>query len=279
MADFNGILKEAIDGGESLESAMRKAASLAAKEAIESLLRTEIKTILGYDRYDPSGKNSGDSRNGTYERTVQTSLGPITVDVPRDRNGEYKPIAIPRYQRRTDLITSTVLKLYSSGMTGDEMRLAISSIYEAHCSRSTISSITDAVAEDVERFAKRKLPNRLFAVFLDSTYVPLRRDTVAKEAINVALGITDDGTPLFIGFSIAPCESAEAYRDLLADFKSRGSRRWRWPRPTASKASTRRYPRRIRRRKGRGASSICSGTYARGRGRRTGGRSPTRSWA
>ena len=222
MADFNGILKEAIDGGESLESAMRKAASLAAKEAIESLLRTEIKAILGYDRYDPSGKNSGDSRNGTYERTVQTSLGPITVDVPRDRNGEYKPIAIPRYQRRTDLITSTVLKLYSSGMTDDEMRLAISSIYEAHCSRSTISSITDAVAEDVERFAKRRLPNRLFAVFLDSTYVPLRRDTVAKEAINIALGITDDGTPLFIGFSITPQESAEAYRDLLADFKSRG---------------------------------------------------------
>ena len=81
MADFNGILKEAIDGGESLESAMRKAASLAAKEAIESLVRTEIKTILGYDRYDPSGKNSGDSRNGTYERTVQASLGPITVAV------------------------------------------------------------------------------------------------------------------------------------------------------------------------------------------------------
>ena len=89
---------------------MRKAASLAAKEAIESLLRTETKTILGYDRHDPSGKNSGDSRNGTYQRTVQTSLGPIVIDVPRDRNGEYKPIALPRYQRRTDLITSTVLK-------------------------------------------------------------------------------------------------------------------------------------------------------------------------
>ena len=88
QGDFNEILKAAIDGGESLESAMRKAASLAAKEAIESLLRTEIKAILGYDRYDPSGKNSGDSRNGTYQRTVQTSLGPISVEAPRDRNGE-----------------------------------------------------------------------------------------------------------------------------------------------------------------------------------------------
>ena len=90
MGDFNGILKEAIDGGESLESATRKAASLAAKEAIESLLRTETKTILGYDRHDPSGKNSGGSRNCTYQRTIQTSLGPISVEAPRDRNGECK---------------------------------------------------------------------------------------------------------------------------------------------------------------------------------------------
>ena len=111
MGDFNEILKAVIDGGDHLESAMRKAASLAAKEAIESLLRTETKAILGYDRHDPSGKNSGGSRNGTYQRTVQTSLGPISVEVPRDRNGEYKPIAIPRHRRRTDLITSTVLKL------------------------------------------------------------------------------------------------------------------------------------------------------------------------
>ena len=200
---------------------MRKAASLAAKDAIESLLRTEIWATLRYGKYEASGKNSGDSGNGTCQRTVQTSLGPITVDVPRDRNGEYKPIALPRCQRTTDLITSTALKLYSSGMADEGMRLAIASIYEAHCSRSTISSITDAVAEDVERFAKRKLPKRLFAVFLDSTYVPLRRDMVAKEAINIALGITDGGMPLFIGFSITPSESAEAYRGLLADFKSR----------------------------------------------------------
>ena len=90
------------------------------------------------------GRTRGGSRNGTYQRTVRTSLGPIVIDVPRDRNGEYKPMAIPRYQRRTDPITSTVLKLYSSGTADEEMRLAIASIYEAHCSKSTISSIADA---------------------------------------------------------------------------------------------------------------------------------------
>lgn len=119
-------------------------------------------------------------------------------------------------------MASTVLKLYSSGMTDEEMRLAIGSIYEAKCSKSTISAITDAVAADVKRFSEKPLPKRLFALFLNSTYVPVRRDSVAKEAINIALGVTDEGVPLVIGYSITPSESAEAYKELLAGFKKRG---------------------------------------------------------
>ena len=222
MDNFSELLKNAIAEGDDLESAMRKAAATAAKEAVESLLQTEVRTLLGYGKYDPEGRNSGDSRNGSYERTVQTSVGPITVKVPRDRNGEYEPAALPKYQRRTDLVTSVILKLYSSGMTDEEMRLAIGSIYEASYSRSAISAITDAVVADVKRFSERKLPKRLFAIFLDSTYVPIRRDSVAKEAINIALGITDDGVPLVIGYSITPEESAEAYKERLAGFKARG---------------------------------------------------------
>ena len=202
MDNFSELIKEAIAGGDDLESAMRKAAAIAAKEAVESLLQTEVESLLGYAKYDPEGKNSGDSRNGSYERTIQTSVGPITVRVPRDRNGEYEPMALPKYQRRTDLVTSAILKLYSSGMTDEEMRLAIGSIYEANYSRSAISAITDAVVADVKKFSKRRLPRRLFALFLDSTYVPVRRDSVAKEAINIAMGVTDEGVPLVVGYSI-----------------------------------------------------------------------------
>lgn len=222
MDNFSELLKDAIAGGDDLESAMRKAANQAAKEAVESLLRTEVRTLLGYGKYAPEGRNSGDSRNGSYERTLQTSVGPITVKVPRDRNGDYEPAALPKYKRRTDLVTSVILKLYSSGMTDEEMRLAIGSIYEANYSKSAISAITDAVVADVKRFSERALPKRLFALFLDSTYVPVRRDSVAKEAINIAMGVTDDGVPLVIGYSITPEESAEAYRELLSGFKSRG---------------------------------------------------------
>lgn len=113
MDNFSELIKEAIAGGDDLESAMRKAANQAAKEA---------RTLLGYGKYDPEGRNSGDFRNGFYERTLQTSVGPITVRVQRDRNGEYEPMALPRYQRWTDLVTSVILKLYSSGMTDEEMR-------------------------------------------------------------------------------------------------------------------------------------------------------------
>ncbi len=111
MDNFGELIKEAIAKAESLEAAMRKAVLIVAKQTVESLLRSEIGATLGYGKYDPSGKNSGGSRNGTYQRTIQTSLGPISVEVPRDRNGECKPIAIPRHRWRTDLITSTVLKL------------------------------------------------------------------------------------------------------------------------------------------------------------------------
>lgn len=222
MDNFSELIKNAIAEGDNLESAMRKVALLMARESVESLLRSELTAMLGYDKYESDGKNSGDSRNGSYERTVQTSLGPLTISVPRDRNGRYEPIAIPRYKRRTDLVTSTIIKLYSSGMSDEEMRLAIGSIYEASYSRSAISSITDAVIEDVKKFSQKRLPKRLFAIFLDSTYVPLRRDSVTKEAINLAMGIDDEGVPMIIGYSITPQESAEAYRELLEGFKSRG---------------------------------------------------------
>lgn len=222
MDNFSEIIQTTIEEGDFLDAAIRKASLLAAKEAVESLLQSELSTLLGYTKYSPKGKNSGDSRNGSYERTLQTFLGPITVNIPRNRNGEFEVKALPRYQRRGDLITSTILKLYSSGMSDEEMRLAIGSIYEAKYSRSTISSITDAILEDVERFKKRALPTRCFAVFLDSIYVPLRRNTVQKEAVNIALGISDSGESFILGYSITPEESSTTYRELLESFKSRG---------------------------------------------------------
>lgn len=226
MEDSSKVFAEALAGGETLDSAFRTAARLVAKEAVERFMESEMTVYLGYSKYDHrNGDNTGDSRNGRTQRTIATSVGPITVSVPRDRNGGFRTAALPPYKRKTEVISSAILKLYSAGMTDDEMRMVIESLYDAKVSKSYVSSVTDAVLEDVEEFRKAPMPSEVFCLYLDSTYLPLRRGTVQKEAVNIAMAVTSEGERRVLGYSITPQESAEAYGELLGSFAARGLRR------------------------------------------------------
>ena len=117
--------------------------------------------------------------------------------MPRDRNAEFSTVLFEKHTRTTKNIPNLVLKLYKSGMTDYEIQEIIESLYSHKYSTSTISKIVDAVQADVDNFKKKPLKSDYFAIFMDSTYVPLRRDTVEKEAINIIMGIDMDGSPKF----------------------------------------------------------------------------------
>ena len=149
--------------------------------AMNDLLQAELSAFLGYEPYDKVGYNSGNSRNGTYSRKFETKYGTVQLTIPRDRNGDFSPALIPAYGRRDDHLEEMVIKLYQTGVTTREISDIIERMYGHHYSPATISNISKAT-------------------------LPLRRGTVSKECIHIALGITPEGQKVVLGYEITPNE-------------------------------------------------------------------------
>lgn len=190
--------------------------------AINELLQTEMTEFLGYSRYNREGFNTGNSRNGKYLRAFDTKYGTLNLEIPRDRNGEFQQHTLPAYDRRSDALEETVIQLYRKGITTSEIAELIEKMYGSFYTPQTISTITKAVTEQVQAFHERTLHSQYVCSYLDATYLPLRRDTVAKEAIHLALGIRPDGTKEILNYQVAPTESAGIWRELLETLKNQG---------------------------------------------------------
>ena len=133
------------------------------EKCVNEIIGHELTAFLGYERNSQgAAKELGNSRNGYYERMLNTSYGPIKVDVPRDRNGEFETGLFERGRRSTKNIGQIILKLYSSGMTDTQIQEIVESLYSHKYSSSTISVITDAIKEDVERFNSREIKENYF---------------------------------------------------------------------------------------------------------------------
>ena len=190
--------------------------------AINSLLATELTAFLDYEKYDRIGFNSGNSRNGSYSRTLHTEYGDLVIQIPRDRNGEFKQQTVAPYKRSNDTLEDTVIHLFKKGITMSEIANLIEKMYGHHYTPQTISNMTKVVSENVEAFQKRPLHNRYVCVYLDATYIAVRRDTVSKEAVYIAVGICEDGSKEVLAYMIAPTESAYNWQELLEEIKERG---------------------------------------------------------
>jgi len=218
MSNFNTELYQALAKGESIDELICREK----EEAVNYLLQHELTICLDYEKYDPIGYNSGNSRNGSYQRKIKTRYGEITAIIPRDRNGEFKQQTLPNYQRQTDDLETTILQLYSKGITTAEIADLIEKMYGHSYLPQTISNITKAAEEYVEEFHKRKLNKRYVVIYCDATYLNVRRDSVSKEALHVMIGITENGYKEIVSSRIYPQESSENYREMLKDIKERG---------------------------------------------------------
>lgn len=190
--------------------------------AVNSLLQAELTAFLDYEKYDRAGFNSGNSRNGNYSRSFRTEYGELNLVIPRDRNGKFSQQTLPAYKRTNDSLETTIIQLFQKGITMSEISELIEKMYGHHYTPQTISNMTKIVSEDIIAFKERSLESRYSVIFMDATHIPLKRQTVSKEAVYIVIGIRLDGTKEVLGFSIAPTESSYVWKEILQDLKDRG---------------------------------------------------------
>jgi transposase-like protein len=160
------------------------------KTVLETALEEELSEHLGYDKHDPAGRNQGNSRNGRRSKTVLTdAVGPVEIEVPRDRDGTFEPVIVGKRQRRLGDVDTVVLSLYSRGLTTGEISAHFAEVYGASVSKDVVSRITDAVLEDMQAWSSRPLQPVYAAVFIDAIYVKVRDGQVGNRPFYAAIGV------------------------------------------------------------------------------------------
>ncbi|GAB1235735.1 IS256 family transposase [Ferrigenium sp. UT5] len=199
------------------------AASMAFKKAlIERALGAELSYHLGYA---PGAKPEGadNQRNGVSGKTVLTEDGPLRIDVPRDRQGRFEPLLIPKHERRFTGFDDKIVALYARGMTVREIQGFLTDQYGTEVSPEFISTVTDAVMSEVNAWQSRPLEPMYPVVFFDALRVKIREDAVVRnKAIYLALGVLPDGTRDILGLWIENTEGAKFWMKVFNDLKTRG---------------------------------------------------------
>lgn len=218
MTQFTTDIMQALVKKEDISEVFR----MHLETAVNTLLQTELTAFLDYEKYDRIGFNSGNSRNGAYTRTLHTEYGDLNLSIPRDRNGEFNQQTVAPYKRSNDTLESFVIHMFQKGVTMSEISDLIEKMYGHHYTPQTISNMTKVMSEQVEAFKSRPLEQRYACVYLDATYIALKRDTVSKEAVYITIGIREDGSKEVLAYTVAPTESAFVWEEVLLDLKERG---------------------------------------------------------
>jgi putative transposase len=193
------------------------------KALMERALGAELTHHLGYEKHDPVGYNSGNSRNGTSPKTVKGDFGEMVVETPRDRNGSFEPQILRKHQTRFDGFDDKILSLYARGMTTREIQGHLQEMYGVEVSPTLISGVTDAVMDEVKAWQNRPLEPIYGLLFLDALYVKMRHEgRVENRAVYVAIGVDLEGRKEVLGLWTSSNEGAKFWLGVLTELKNRG---------------------------------------------------------
>jgi transposase-like protein len=200
------------------------ATTMALKKAlIERALGGELSHHLGYSPGASRPEDAGNLRNGSSAKTVHTEDGPLRIEVPRDREGSFEPVLIPKHERRFTGFDDKIVAMYARGMTVREIQGFLAEQYGTEVSPEFISSVTDAVMVEVTAWQSRPLEPMYPVVFFDALRVKIREDAVVRnKAIYLALGVLPDGTRDILGLWIENTEGAKFWMKVFNDLKTRG---------------------------------------------------------
>lgn len=194
------------------------------KNVLETALDAEMAEHLGYDKHDPAGRGSGNSRNGSRSKTVFTEIGPVEIEVPRDTNSTFDPVIVKKRQRRLTGVDEIVLSLTAKGLTTGEIAAHFDDVYGATVSKDTISKITDKVIEEMTEWCNRPLESVYPVVFIDAIFVKVRDGQVSNRPVYVAIGVTCAGERDILGLWAGDGgEGAKFWLSVLTEIKNRGT--------------------------------------------------------
>jgi len=207
-----------LDGVDGLLNQMTKA-------VVERALAAEITHDLGYERDDPAGVGTGNSRNGFATKTISTTNGPITIDVPRDRNGTFEPKIVPKRTRRLGQIDEMILSLYSRGMSTRDIEAHLFEVYGVKASRELISNVTDVVTDEIEIWRNRPVDEVYPIVYVDGLRIKVRdKGAVTIKTAYLVIGVDVEGRKHALGCWIAETEGAKFWHSVLTQLRNRGLR-------------------------------------------------------
>jgi putative transposase len=193
------------------------------KAVMERALGAELTEHLGYEEGDPSGKGSGNSRNGYGRKRVTTDNSQVEIEVPRDREGSFEPRLVRKRQTRLPGFDEKVISMYARGMTVREIRGHLEELYGIGVSPDLISRVTAEVLDEVKAWQSRPLERLYMVVFFDALRVKIRDEGVVRnKAVYLALGVRTDGTKEILGLWIEQNEGAKFWLLVMNELKNRG---------------------------------------------------------